>query len=50
MRNNSFEISKGIDWMMVLIYVALVTIGIASIFATTYRDEEVANSSISSFV
>jgi rod shape determining protein RodA len=47
MRNNSFEISKGIDWMMVLIYVALVTIGIASIFATTYRDEEVVKGFLS---
>lgn len=41
MRNDSFEISKGIDWVMVLLYMALVIMGIASIFATTYRDEAV---------
>ena len=39
MRNKSFEISKGIDWTLVAVYVILVITGIASIFATTYRDE-----------
>jgi len=39
MRNNSFEISKGIDWAIVVVYAILVVAGIASIFATTYRDE-----------
>jgi rod shape determining protein RodA len=40
MRNNSFEISKGIDWSVVVVYALLVITGIASIFATTYRNEE----------
>jgi rod shape determining protein RodA len=39
MKNNSFEISKGIDWAVVAVYLILVITGIASIFATTYRDE-----------
>jgi rod shape determining protein RodA len=39
MKNNSFEISKGVDWALVAVYVLLVITGIASIFATTYRDE-----------
>jgi rod shape determining protein RodA len=41
MRNNSFEISKGIDWGIVVVYVLLVVTGIASIFATTYRNEDI---------
>jgi len=35
------EISKGIDWMLVWIYVILALIGIMSIFASTYRNEDV---------
>ncbi len=31
-------ISKGIDWILVWLYIMLVTIGILSIFATTYRE------------
>ena len=41
MKNSSFEISKGIDWLLVSVYTALVLIGITSIFATTYRDENI---------
>jgi rod shape determining protein RodA len=41
MKNNSFEISKGIDWMLILVYLLLVITGIASIFATTYRSEDI---------
>ena len=41
MKNSSFEISKGIDWILVGVYAALVIIGITSIFATTYRDENI---------
>jgi len=41
MKKNSFEISSGIDWVLVGVYVALVLIGITSIFATTYRDENI---------
>lgn len=41
MRNNSFEISKGIDWLLVIAYVILVLTGITSIFAATYRDENI---------
>jgi rod shape determining protein RodA len=47
MRNNTFEISKGIDWAVVLVYVILVIAGIASIFATTYRDESLLNGFLS---
>jgi rod shape determining protein RodA len=39
MKNNSFEISKGVDWALIAVYILLVLTGIASIFATTYRDE-----------
>lgn len=41
MRNNSFDISKGIDWTLILVYAVLVITGIASIFASTYRSEDV---------
>jgi rod shape determining protein RodA len=41
MKKNSFEISSGIDWVLVGVYVLLVLIGITSIFATTYRDENI---------
>ena len=33
-------ISKGIDWLLVWIYVILCIIGIMSIFAATYRDTD----------
>ncbi len=39
MRNNN-EISKGIDWTLVLLYLVLSAIGIMSIFAATYRNED----------
>lgn len=32
------EISKGIDWSLVWIYLALVAIGLTAIFAATYKD------------
>ncbi|MBS1920081.1 MAG: rod shape-determining protein RodA [Bacteroidetes bacterium] len=32
------EISKGIDWSLVWIYLVLVAVGIAAIFAATYKD------------
>lgn len=41
MKNKSFEISRGIDWVLVGVYGLLVLIGIASIFAATYRDENI---------
>jgi rod shape determining protein RodA len=41
MKNRSFEISRGIDWVLVGVYVVLVLIGVASIFAATYRDEKI---------
>jgi rod shape determining protein RodA len=47
MRNNSFEISKGIDWSVVVVYALLVITGIASIFATTYRNEELLSGFLS---
>jgi rod shape determining protein RodA len=33
-------ISKGVDWVMIWLYIALVTIGILSIFSVTYREGE----------
>jgi rod shape determining protein RodA len=47
MKNNSFEISKGIDWVLVGTYLVLIVIGIASIFATTYRDENIISGFLS---
>lgn len=40
MREANPTISKGIDWLLVLLYVILVLIGIMSIFAATYRDSD----------
>jgi rod shape determining protein RodA len=39
--------SKGIDWTLIGVYVLLVVTGIASIFATTYRDEPIVNGFLS---
>lgn len=33
-------ISRGVDWLMIWLYVALVAIGIVSIFSVTYREGE----------
>lgn len=41
MREQNPEISKGVDWILVWLYVILVGIGIMSIFAATYRNENV---------
>ncbi len=38
MNQRNPTISKGIDWILVWLYIMLVTIGILSIFATTYRE------------
>ncbi len=35
------EISKGIDWLLVWLYIILTLIGIMSIFAATHRNEDV---------
>ncbi len=47
MRNSSFDISKGVDWGVVIVYTVLVITGIASIFATTYRNEDLVNGFLS---
>lgn len=47
MRNHSAEITKGIDWTLVVVYAVLVTTGIMSIFAATYRDESIINGFLS---
>ncbi|MEY2595370.1 MAG: hypothetical protein RI965_642 [Bacteroidota bacterium] len=47
MRNHSAEITKGIDWTLVVVYAILVTTGIMSIFAATYRDESILNGFLS---
>jgi rod shape determining protein RodA len=41
MRQQNAEISKGIDWILVWLYIILVAIGIMSIFAATYRNESI---------
>ena len=38
MRNHSSTISKGIDWSLIWIYLALVVIGLSAIFAATYQE------------
>ncbi|MEO8582722.1 MAG: rod shape-determining protein RodA [Flavitalea sp.] len=40
MTQRNASISKGIDWIMIWLYVALVAIGIMSIFSVTYREGE----------
>jgi rod shape determining protein RodA len=39
-RNNT-EISKGIDWTLILLYLTISIIGVMSIFAATYRNEDI---------
>lgn len=38
MNQRAPEISRGVDWLLVWLYIALVSIGILSIFASTYRE------------
>jgi rod shape determining protein RodA len=38
MNQRSPEISRGVDWLLVWLYIILVSIGILSIFASTYRE------------
>lgn len=40
MREQNPSISKGIDWLLVWLYIILAFIGVMSIFAATYRDTE----------
>ncbi len=40
MNQRNPAISKGIDWLMIWLYIALVAIGILSIFSVTYREGE----------
>ncbi len=40
MSQRNATISKGVDWIMIWLYVALVAIGILSIFSVTYREGE----------
>ena len=47
MRGRNPEISKGVDWIMVWLYLILVGIGIMSIFAATYRNESIMQGFIS---
>lgn len=41
MLNNNRELSKGIDWILVMLYLSLCLIGIISIFGATYRNENI---------
>lgn len=38
MNQRNPEISKGVDWLLVWLYIILVAIGIVAIFATTFRE------------
>lgn len=38
MSQRKAEISKGVDWLLIWLYIILVSIGILSIFAVTYRE------------
>jgi rod shape determining protein RodA len=40
MNQRNPSISKGVDWLVIWLYMALVTIGILSIFSVTYREGE----------
>lgn len=40
MNQRNPEISKGIDWSLAWIYLALVAIGLMAIFAATYKDDD----------
>lgn len=40
MNQRNSSISKGVDWIMIWLYIALVAIGILSIFSVTYREGE----------
>jgi rod shape determining protein RodA len=40
MNQRNTSISKGADWIMIWLYIALVAIGILSIFSVTYREGE----------
>lgn len=40
MSQRNTSISKGVDWIMIWLYIALVAIGILSIFSVTYREGE----------
>ncbi|HEY8387294.1 MAG TPA: rod shape-determining protein RodA [Parasegetibacter sp.] len=40
MNQNNAGISKGVDWLVIWIYVVLVVVGILCIFANEYRDNE----------
>lgn len=40
MSHRNPAISKGVDWLMIWLYMALVAIGILSIFSVTYREGE----------
>ena len=45
--NSNPEISKGVDWFTVLLYIILAGIGIMSIFAATYHNENVVQGFLS---
>jgi rod shape determining protein RodA len=49
MRNQSAAISKGIDWSLIWIYLALVLIGLAAIVAATYQEGDPFLQSLLSF-
>ena len=49
MNQRNPAISKGIDWLVVWLYIALVFIGIMSIFAATYREGDNVIQSFLSF-
>ncbi|ULT43529.1 hypothetical protein KRR40_08905 [Niabella defluvii] len=38
MSQNKTEISKGVDYVLIIIYLILLAIGLLAIFAVTYKD------------
>lgn len=49
MNQRNPAISKGVDWVMIWLYLALVAIGLVSIFSVTYREGENVMQSFLSF-
>lgn len=49
MNRNNAGISKGVDWSLIWLYVALVTVGIVAIFGATYNDKDPVLASFFSF-
>ena len=49
MNQRNPSISRGVDWVMIWLYLALVAIGLLSIFSVTYREGDNVVQSFLSF-